>query len=124
MPMMRPAVGTETVDSGNMRKADMMRSGDTGIRTATMAKIYAGQGHYDMAAEIYRHLLREDPDRRDWAAALAQIEAKLADQLERRFRDPMGRLTEWIELMLCYRRLLDLRHIRCQVAPKNTGGRK
>jgi tetratricopeptide (TPR) repeat protein len=121
---MRPAVETETVDSGNMRKADMIRSDDTGIRTATMAKIYAGQGHYDMAAEIYRHLLREDPDRRDWAAALAQIEAKLADQLERRSRDPIERLAEWIELMLCYRRLLDLRHIPCQVAPKNTGGRK
>jgi len=124
MPMTGPAVATETVDSGNMRKVDMMHSGDTGIRTATMAKIYAGQGHYDMAAEIYRHLLRESPDRRDWADALAQIEAKLADQAKSRFRDPAGRLAEWIELMLSYRRLLDLRDIRRQVAQKNTGGRK
>jgi hypothetical protein len=106
------------VDSGNTGKADMMHSGDTGIRTATMAKIYAGQGHYDMAAEIYRHLLSEDPDRRDWSDALAQIEAKLADQSEHRFRDPSGRLAEWIGLMLCYRRLLDLRDIRRQVAHK------
>jgi hypothetical protein len=101
----------------------MMHSGDTGIRTATMAKIYAGQGHYDMAAEIYRHLLHEDPDRRDWADALAQIEAKLADQSERRYRDPSGRLAELIGLMLCYRRLLDLRDIWRQIAHKNTGGR-
>ena len=102
----------------------MMHSGDTGIRTATMAKIYAGQGHYDMAAEIYRHLLREDPDRRDWADALAQIEVKLAAQEESRFRNPTGRLTEWIGLMLSYRRLLDLRDFRRQVAQKNTGDRK
>jgi len=102
----------------------MMHSGDTGIRTATMAKIYAGQGHYEMAAEIYRHLLRESPDRRDWANALAQIEAKLAAQAEGRFRDPSGRLAEWIGLMLSYRRLSDLRDIRRQIAQKNTGGRK
>jgi len=102
----------------------MMHSGDTGIRTATMAKIYAGQGHYEMAAEIYRHLLRESPDRRDWANALAQIEAKLAAQAESRFRDPAGRLAEWIGLMLSYRRLSDLRDIRRQIAQKNTGGRK
>jgi hypothetical protein len=122
--MMGPATATETVDSGNTRKADMMHSGDTGIRTATMAKIYAGQGHYEMAAEIYRHLLRESPDRRDWANALAQIEAKLAAQAESRFRDPAGRLAEWIGLMLSYRRLSDLRDIRRQIAQKNTGGRK
>jgi hypothetical protein len=96
----------------------MMHSGDTGIRTATMAKIYAGQGHYDMAADIYRHLLRQDPERRDWADALTQIEVKLAAQAENRFRDPAGRLAEWVGLMLSYRRLLDLRNIRRQVAQK------
>ena len=101
-----------------------MHSGDTGIRTATMAKIYAGQGHYEMAAEIYRHLLRESPDRRDWADALAQIEAKLAARSESRPCDPAGRLAEWIGLMLSYRRLLDLRDIRRQIAQKNIGGRK
>jgi hypothetical protein len=122
--MMGPSAATETVDLRKTRKADMMHSGDTGIRTATMAKIYAGQGHYDIAAEIYRHLLRENPDRRDWADALAQIEAKLAAQAESRLRDPAGRLADWIALMLSYRRLLDLRDIRRQVAQKNTGGRK
>ena len=101
-----------------------MQSGDTRIRTATMAKIYAGQGHYDMAAEIYRHLLRKNPDCRDWADALAQIEAKLAVQAESSFREPARRLAEWIGLMLSYRRLLDLQDIRRQVAHKNTGGRK
>ncbi len=122
--MMVLAASTETVNSGNTGKADMMQSGDTGIRTATLAKIYAGQGHYDMAAEIYRHLLRESPDRRDWVDALAHIEAKLADQAEGCLRDPIGRLAEWIGLMLSYRRLSDLRDIRRQVAQKNTGGRR
>jgi len=120
----KPSALRVVVDSENTRKADMIHSGDTGIRTATMAKIYAGQGHYVIAAEIYRHLLRENPDRRDWADALAQIEAKLAAQAESRFRDPAGRLAEWIGLMLSYRRLLDLRDIRRQIAQKNIGGRK
>jgi hypothetical protein len=124
MPMGGSAAATETVDAANTRKAVMMHSDDTGIRTATMAKIYAGQGHFDMAAEIYRHLLRQNPARRDWAEALAQIEAKLAACAESRFRDPAGRLAEWIGLMLSYRRLLDLRDIQRQVAQKNTGGRK
>jgi hypothetical protein len=112
------AAAAKTLESGNTRKADMIHPGDTGIQTATMAKIYAGQGHYDLAAEIYHHLLRENPDRRDWADALAQIEAKLAVQAESRFRDPAGRLAEWIGLMLSYRRLLDLRDVRRQVAQK------
>ncbi|MGB5616280.1 MAG: tetratricopeptide repeat protein [Desulfobacterales bacterium] len=114
MPMMGPAAATEILESENPRKADMMHPGDTGIRTVTMAKIYAGQGHYDLAAEIYHHLLRENPDRRDWADALAQIEAKLAVQAESRFSDPAGRLAEWIGLMLSYRRFLDLRNIRAR----------
>ncbi len=38
-----------------------MQTGSDGfpIRTATMAKIFVQQGHYDKAIEIYRHLLKE-----------------------------------------------------------------
>ena len=35
-----------------------------GIYTETMAKVYAAQGHWGKAAEIYRHLLTEAPARR------------------------------------------------------------
>jgi len=97
---------------------------DTGIRTATMAKIYVVQGHYDMAADIYRHLLRENPDRLDWAEALAQVETKLAAQSKGRPRDPADRLAQWIGLMLSYRQLSSLRDIRGRVAEIILGGRK
>ncbi|MFZ0613559.1 MAG: hypothetical protein WAM73_15075 [Desulfobacterales bacterium] len=89
------------------------------IRTATMAKIYAGQGHYDMAAEVYRHLLREDPDRRDWADALGMIETKLAAQARSRVRD---RLAEFITVMLSCRRLMDLHQMRRPVAQRQEVG--
>ena len=46
-------------------------SKEIGIYTETMAKVYASQGHWGKAAEIYRHLLTEAPARKDFADALA-----------------------------------------------------
>ena len=45
---------------------------ETDFYTGTMAKVYAGQGHWDKAAEIYRHLLRMEPERTDYLEALAE----------------------------------------------------
>jgi len=38
---------------------------DKTFYTATMARVYAGQGRYDAAARIYRFLLEQAPDRTD-----------------------------------------------------------
>ena len=74
------------------------------IRTATMARIYAQQGHYRKAADIYRYLLNQQPDRTDIQAALAEIEAKaVANQSERGDLDRL--LVEWIRLLISYRKL-------------------
>ncbi len=40
-------------------------SKEIGIYTETMAKVYAAQGHWGKAAEIYRHLLTGAPARKD-----------------------------------------------------------
>ncbi|MFZ0131956.1 MAG: hypothetical protein WAK95_05390 [Desulfobacterales bacterium] len=96
-----------------------MSAGTPPIRTATMAKIYAGQGHYDLAAEIYRHLLRENPDRREWADALGTIETKLAAQARGRARE---RLAELIAVMLSCRRLMDLQQMKRHVAQRQEVG--
>lgn len=96
-----------------------MLAGAPPIRTATMAKIYAGQGHYDLAAEIYRHLLRENPDCRDWADALGIIETKLAAQAQNRARD---RLAELIAVMLSCRRVMDLHQMKRHAAQRQEVG--
>lgn len=76
------------------------------VRTATMARILAQQGHYRKAAEIYRHLLRQDPTRTDLIRALEN----LAPHLQR--PDPADLLAEWIRLLLECRRLRDLESLR------------
>ena len=44
------------------------------IQTATLAEIFAQQGHWDRAVSIYRRLLEDAPDRQDWRNRLAQLE--------------------------------------------------
>ncbi len=44
--------------------------------TATMAKVYAGQGNFKKAEEIYRYLLGKDPANLDIIHALSEIEKK------------------------------------------------
>ena len=44
--------------------------------TATMAKVYAGQGNFKKAEEIYRYLLKKDPANLDIINALSEIEKK------------------------------------------------
>ncbi|MFZ1200710.1 MAG: hypothetical protein WAO07_11120, partial [Desulfobacterales bacterium] len=80
-----------------------MKASAPPILTATMANIYAAQGHDDLAAEVYRHLLHENPNRRDFADALGIIEMKLAALAGNRSRD---RLAELIAMMLRCRRLV------------------
>jgi hypothetical protein len=83
-----------------------------------MAKIYAGQGHYERAADIYRHLLSENPERPDWDAALKQIEAKLSARAQGFSRNLTDRLAQWIGLMLDFRRLRDLQDLEGLVSLK------
>ena len=51
-----------------------------GVRTQTLAEIYARQGHYAEACEIYQALLRECPDDGDLKERLAQLEISWEDQ--------------------------------------------
>ena len=52
---------------------------DLEFYTATMAKVYVQQGHYDKAAEIYRHILSNEPERQDIAIELSTVEQRLAE---------------------------------------------
>ena len=49
-------------------------SQEVNIYTETMAKVYADQGHWEKAAEIYHHLVQKDPERHDLRDSLAQAQ--------------------------------------------------
>jgi hypothetical protein len=80
--------------------------------TATMAQLFADQGHWDEAAAIYRRLLSRQPGREDLARALAEVEARRSDS-ERRApgRDLAPLFKEWVGMLLKYDQLQKLRRI-------------
>ncbi len=67
--------------------------------TPTMAKLYADQGYLRKAAEIYRHLLQQEPDREDLRGDLARVE----EQIRRRTHPPLKELSlmmrDWADLI-------------------------
>jgi hypothetical protein len=85
---------------------------ETDFYTGTMAKVYAGQGHWDKAAEIYRHLLRMEPERTDYLEALAEAERMLSATGNRPVEKLAPLFHQWIDLMLKYKNLQKLRRLR------------
>ena len=86
-----------------------MAETDRTFFTVTMARMMAEQGNLGRAAEIYRYLLHQNPDRDDLADALAQIDAELAA------KDPydlVNLLTEWADLAMSAGGLSRLARIR------------
>lgn len=77
--------------------------------TKTMAKVYADQGYLSKAAEIYRLLLKQEPDRKDLIDELFKIEKKLSEKTP---SDPVLLLSKWIDLELKYNNLKKLKNIR------------
>lgn len=77
--------------------------------TKTMAKVYANQGYLSKAAEIYRLLLKQEPDRKDLIDELSKIEKKLSEKTP---SDPVLLLSKWIDLEFKYNNLKKLKNIR------------
>ena len=95
-----------------MESLDMEK--ETDFYTSTMAKVYADQGHWDKAAEIYRHLLRIEPERTDYLEALAEAEQMLSENSKRSVEDLAPLFHEWIDLMFRYKNLQRLRRFKKQ----------
>jgi tetratricopeptide (TPR) repeat protein len=85
---------------------------ETDFYTGTMAKVYSGQGHWDKAAEIYRHLLKLEPERTDYLEALAEAESMLNTTVNRQVEDLAPLFQQWIDLMLKYKNLQKLRRLK------------
>lgn len=85
---------------------------ETDFYTATMAKVYADQGHWDKAAEIYRHLLKQKPERDDYLEALVEAERQLKQSGKKPAKDLAPLFHQWIDLMLRYKNLQKLRKLK------------
>jgi tetratricopeptide (TPR) repeat protein len=85
---------------------------DSDFYTVTMARVYEEQGHWEKAAEIYRFLLKQEPQRKDLAEALADAERKMDEALNKNPDDLIPLFREWIDLLLRYSRLQKLRRFK------------
>jgi len=83
---------------------------DTVFYTATMAKVYAGQGNFKKAENIYRYLLKKNPANEDIINALSEIEKKSTNH----FTVPPHLVLlfhKWIDLEVKYNSLKKLNKI-------------
>ena len=71
--------------------------------TATLAKLYADQGYYSKAAEIYRHLLAIHPDRGDLRESLSAVERQMAGRKKPDRKELNLLLHEWTDLISDYK---------------------
>ena len=78
---------------------------ETDFYTATMAQVYSEQGHWNKAAEIYRHLLTQEPEREDYLAALARVERKAGQNHNESPESLSALFHQWFDLMLKYKNM-------------------
>lgn len=88
---------------------------DPDFYTVTMARVYEDQGHWEKAAEIYRYLLKQEPERKDIADALVEAERRLDEGITKNADDLTPLIGEWIHLMFRYKRLQKLRQLKNQL---------
>lgn len=82
------------------------------IYTETMAKVYAEQGHWPKAVNIYRHLLAKEPLRQDLAEALTEAEKKMGSSKPKSPELLVPLFEEWIELLFRNEKLQRLKKLK------------
>jgi predicted membrane chloride channel (bestrophin family) len=88
---------------------------DLDFQTATMAKVFADQGHYEKAADIYRNLLKREPERQDLADALSEVEERISEAGKSSDENLVFLLGEWVELVFRYKQLRFLRSVKKRI---------
>jgi hypothetical protein len=79
--------------------------------TATMAKVYAEQGHYEKAGEIFQYLLTKDPENQAIKAALSELEAGQV-KLEEEKKPSLNQLfSKWLNLVMDYKKIQDMKKL-------------
>ena len=85
---------------------------DVDIYTETMAKVYADQGHWGKAVEIYRHLVQLEPQRQDLLDALEHARQKMKAHPDTTPEELVPLFRKWIGLLLQQETLERLRKLR------------
>ena len=84
----------------------------TEFYTKTMANVYAKQGYFAKAVEIYRHLLKHDPKSRELNDLLSEVEKKFNEK-QKKDREILEKLFgKWIYLQLSYNSLQKLKKFK------------
>lgn len=100
---------------------EMQLEQDTTFYTATMARVLAGQGRFEDAARIYRHLLAKSPGDPDLETALSRVSAQAAATGPH--QDTVSALVgRWVRLMLRQRMLGQLERMRIPAGAKGDEG--
>jgi hypothetical protein len=79
--------------------------------TATMARVFASQGHWGKAAAIYRHLSGQETDREDLKQLLAEAERRAAAARVADERGLVALFQQWLELLHTAERIAKLRRL-------------
>ena len=90
-------------------------SQDVDIYTETMAKVYADQGHWAKAVEIYRHLVQLAPDRQDLCDALEHARQKMKEHPDATPEELVPLFRKWIKLLLQQEKLERLKKLRSKL---------
>ena len=85
------------------------------IYTETMAKVYADQGHWAKAVDIYQHLVQAEPRRQHLIDALEHARQKMEEQPDTRSEELVPLFREWIELLLQHEKLEKLKQLQAKL---------
>lgn len=84
----------------------------TDFYTKTMAKLYAEQGYFVKASEIYRYLLKHNPESLELNDLLSGVEKKLNEK-EKKHKEILEKLfRKWVYLQLSYNRMQKLKKLK------------
>jgi hypothetical protein len=67
--------------------------------TATLARLYADQGYLRKAAQVYRYLVTQTPDRMDLRRELAAVEEEIRLQTHPSMKELSLLMRDWEALM-------------------------
>jgi hypothetical protein len=67
--------------------------------TATMARLYADQGYLRKAAQVYRYLIYQTPDRMDLRRELAAVEEEIRLQTHPTTKELVLLMRDWEALV-------------------------
>ena len=73
--------------------------------TRTQAKLYADQGLYDKAMEIYRHLINEFPEQEDLLDDFSDLKVKMQRTNASKEPELAILFEQWLDLLAQYRKI-------------------